>query len=262
VRLTTWNLARGGSERAWTILLDEIQPDVAFVQEAKHSRLPPGAIWNGPALRKSAKPQPWGSALIPKPQLQLLPFRLTAPPSASDWLRHSGGAVVAAELMTKAFPIVLLSCYSPAWTLPLPSGTASDDIDAVRLRAVKKHEIWLADLVWACVHELQAQGRQVIAAGDFNLCASFDDTFSAGNREYIQRMAESELTEVVRRFYPEESSAPTFRNARSKRIEHQLDYVWVTAGVDARIRSCSIGEHRLLIENVSDHLPVIFEIDL
>ena len=102
----------------------------------------------------------------------------------------------------------------------------------------------------------------MIAAGDFNLSIAFDKTFGSGNREYVERMGTSNLTEVVRHFHADEDSSPTFRNARSKRIEHQLDYVWVTPGIKPHLKSCSLGDHRILVDSVSDHLPVCFEIDL
>lgn len=159
--------------------------------------------------------------------------------------------------------IVVLSCYSPAWAIATPTPAPSNAEQAsVKLKAAKKSQVWVCDLVWACIEDLRQQGREVIAAGDFNLSVAFDDTFGSGNREFVERMAASELTEVVRHFHPDERSTPTFRNARSKRIEHQLDYVWVTPGLRHRLKTCSIGDEQLLLDRVSDHLPVTFEIDL
>lgn len=264
MRFVTWNVARGGGPGAWN-LLGELQADVAFVQEAKRERLPPLALWNGPARRKNGTPQPWGSAIISSSPnaVRAVPLSTPTRPWVAAWLARVGGAVVAAELTTKRGEVVVLSCNSPAWAVPpLNPAPSIEEIESVRLREVKRNQAWAADLIWAAAHDLARAGREVLLAGDFNLCVAFDQTIGSGNREYVDRMASTNFTEVVRHFHPDENSTPTFRNARSKRTEHQLDYVWVTNGLKPHLKSCSLGEHRVLLDRVSDHLPVTFEIDL
>lgn len=263
MKLLTWNL-RGGSSAAHDHL-GTLGFDIGFVQEAKLARLPARTVWAGPTRRKSGSPQSWGSALVPAPDVTVRPLGLEslAPHWASRWLATIGGAVVAGELTSKHGEVVLLSCYSPAWKIQLPTAPpTAEQVASVRLRAKKDAEVWAADLIWVLLDELCRTGRDVIAAGDFNLCVAFDETIGSGNREYVDRMSSSGLSEVVRHFYPDERATPTFRNARSKRIEHQLDYVWVTPGLKSRLLTCALGEHQLLLDNTSDHLPVLFEVDL
>jgi hypothetical protein len=264
MKLVTWNLARGGSDDAWAHL-QGLDADIAFVQEAREQRLPKAAVWSGPARRENGTPQPWGSAIVAKEPVALTKRALATParPWVADWLASVGGAVIAAELKSKHGPVVLLSCHSPAWALPTPPpALAEEQLQTVRLRTIKKEKIFAADLIWAVLEDLQREGRQVIAAGDFNLCVAFDKTFGSGNVEYIDRMKASGFTDAIRHFKSHEEYTPTFQHNLRTDPEHQLDYVWVSPGLKPHLNDLQIGDRKLTDGKVSDHLPVTVEIDL
>ncbi len=263
MRIASWNVARGGKPAAWQHA-QALGADVLLLQEAAESRLPPGAAWAGAARRKKGTLQPWGSAIAVRDGIRWKQVQ----PNSAPWPRLGpaiaalDGVVVAVEVQSPAGPVVVVSCHSPAWYLHHP--TAEEDValfTEARLRAQPK-KVWLADLLWLWARDAVAQGKQLVLGGDFNLCPAFDLTFGKGNREYIARMAEAGLTEAIRHFHPDEGTTPTFRNARSRRIEHQLDYVWVSPGLKPRLRSCTLGDRQLLQHGVSDHLPVVVELDV
>ena len=56
---------------------------------------------------------------------------------------------------------------------------------------------------------------------------------------------------------------PTFKNARNDRILHQIDHLFVTPSLYAKINNCYVGDKGLIFENkLSDHLPIIADFNI
>jgi endonuclease/exonuclease/phosphatase family metal-dependent hydrolase len=51
---------------------------------------------------------------------------------------------------------------------------------------------------------------------------------------------------------------PTFRNPRDGRIVHQIDHLFVSESLAARLVSCITADHaRVFDASLSDHLPIL-----
>jgi exonuclease III len=56
---------------------------------------------------------------------------------------------------------------------------------------------------------------------------------------------------------------PTFKNPSNNRILHQIDHLFVTTKLYAKINDCYIGDESLIFGNkLSDHLPIIADFNI
>jgi endonuclease/exonuclease/phosphatase family metal-dependent hydrolase len=119
----------------------------------------------------------------------------------------------------------------------------------------------LTDILLAALREMEPPPRGPwIIGGDLNLPETFDSWQGGprGNLEYLERMSAFGLTECLR--YATGTLTPTFRNAADGRVVHQMDHLFVSQPLAARLASCRVGSpDRVFDERLSDHLPIIAE---
>ncbi len=264
MRLVCWNIRTGGNPDAWRFLVS-MEPDIALLQEAsvpEHVN-EKFTVLHQSARRENGQDQPWGSTVMVRPRHRIsrAAFIAHSRPWVGDELAKLGGCFLPVELQTATSRILVVSCHSPAWSLPLRrNDIPEEEFKEVRLKA-KARQIWGADLLRTYLHDEVAAGRECIVGGDFNISILFDETWSSGNQEFLDRMAASGLVDCLRKFHPNPNSTPTFRNVKDGKVEHQLDYLWATPRVAAAFRQCDVGPSEVHSLNISDHLPIIADWD-
>ncbi len=262
MRIVCWNLNKGGSPEAWRYLAD-MEADLALLQEARIPEHLQGehAVLHQFARSKNGRKQPWGSAVIAHPRLRISreTFRCRSRTWVCDELEKLGGSFLAVELQTATSMVLVISCHSPAWSLPLED-IPEDELRQVRLKA-KESEIWGADLLRSYLDDEVAAGRECIVGGDFNVSILFDETWSSGNQEFVERMAASGLVDCLRKFHTDARSTPTFKNLKGGKVKHQLDYLWATPKIANAFLGCDVGAAEVHSLNISDHLPIVANLD-
>ena len=94
-----------------------------------------------------------------------------------------------------------------------------------------------------------------------NSSVKFDIPRDRGNREIVDRMKRSGLTDCLSpgALHP----VPTFQHT-SKEVTHQLDYVYVNAPLLERLRLARVPDRAEVFDRkprVSDHIPIVCEFD-
>ena len=146
--------------------------------------------------------------------------------------------------------------YSPAWPV---DRTRLDGIDVSGVKLSQNPNVWVSDLLWAALNcQHPTLSAEWVIAGDFNASETFDQWRGGprGNREYLDRMASVGLVECLR--HAQGRLTPTFRNPSGGAIKHQMDHLFVTAGMAARLIRCETGAQATVFDGrMSDHLPIV-----
>jgi exonuclease III len=180
-----------------------------------------------------------------------------------DWidaeLEHFKGNLIARRItLSDSTELNVVNLYSPAWCVS-EERLKPYDVSDVQLKLSKN--VWVADLLWTSLKtKLKEIPGEWIIGGDFNLSETFDSRAGGprGNREFLDRMAALGLTECLRQY--QTRLTPTFRNANNRNVLHQIDHLFVTAGLASQINQCSTGATTEIFDhNLSDHLPIIVE---
>jgi endonuclease/exonuclease/phosphatase family metal-dependent hydrolase len=138
-------------------------------------------------------------------------------------------------------------------------------VDVTGLKLEANPDIWCTEILWDLLRNtMPMHPGQWIAGGDFNSCETFDDRPEGdrGNREIMRRMENLGLKELLRAH--NRGMVPTFRQPRGTKkgkIIHQLDHLYASASLSARLVCCYSGDQqRVFGQQMSDHLPVIAEL--
>jgi Endonuclease/Exonuclease/phosphatase family len=210
-------------------------------------------------MLSNGSPQYFGTAILARGRIgNVVP--LVGP---EDWvtaeLRRFGDNVVARRVELDDWGVcTTISVYSPAWEIPAER-LVGLDVTGVRLTQ-QRRDIWLADLLWAALAAAPPPTDDPwLIGGDFNLSATFDTFWPGGphgNQEYLDRMAALGLIECL--VATQGQLIPTFRNASNGVVMHQMDHLFVTAGLAAQLTSCDVGDPTQVFgSGLSDHLPII-----
>jgi endonuclease/exonuclease/phosphatase family metal-dependent hydrolase len=121
--------------------------------------------------------------------------------------------------------------------------------------------VWVTDLLVAALRQRgKSESKPMIVAGDFNLSETFDRWRGGprGNREWLDRMAALGFTECLR--LHQGALTPTYRRPGQVEPNSQIDHIFVTPDLAARLVSCRTGDtERVYGQGWSDHLPVVAE---
>ena len=268
MRICTWNMRRAtkGSKAAWSYL-QELDPDVACLQEinsipdAVSSRY---AVLKRRAHGKSGKPQRFSTALLIRGAIE----KAIALSSSWDWvndeLQRFDGNLVAAEVALKSGErLRVMSVYSPAWPV---DPIRLKDVDVSPVKLPQNPDVWVTELMWAALCNVQLDGKPWVVAGDLNSSITFDTLWGdgpRGNQEIQDRMSALGFVECLH--FSQGQLTPTFRNPSGGQVIHQIDHVFVSKALTERLVSCAVGDSNVVFgEALSDHLPIIadFEPDL
>lgn len=264
MRVVTWNCRRASAQSALWCYLDELDPDIAMLQEVCGM---PAALRDKYDIKlavprtKAGGPQAFASALLVKGSIGS-PVQLSSP---HDWvcgqLASFQGNILSHEVAVGgAFSMTAVAAYSPAWPVSR-SVYAGEDITDVKLS--QNPDVWVTDILTAALRNAQIDGKSAwIVAGDFNACETFDSWKGGprGNREWLDRMTDIGFTECLR--HHQGQLTPTFRGPRRDAPNCQIDHMFVNQALASRLIRCSVGDaDRVYGQSLSDHLPVIADFD-
>lgn len=235
--IVSWNMGcgygvqfRGTHDEAWRYLLDDLQPDVALLQEitltpplvvAGRGRLFAHGAWNGSC--------DWGSGVhvpaMPTQEVNAI---------ASDDVH-----AVAASVEASGEPVVVMSVHV---------GTSGDNAaHADRL-------IRLADALGE-----RSKDCSLVVAGDFNACRRYDERYSVKMcKPFFDRMETLGFFECHWRMHGREIQSFW----RAGTVEpYQDDHFFVSPSLADRVGACEVIDNPE-VRKLSDHGPVRLRIDL
>jgi exonuclease III len=264
-RIITWNCRRAAADSALWDYFDELDPDVALLQEVMS--VPPTVLTRYScqmerAMGKAGAPQRFFTAILVKGQID----RQVPLVAQGDWveaeLRLFAGNLVARQVRPDyGPPMKVVSVYSPAWPV---DRARLRGVDVTSVKLTLNRDVWLTDLLWASLGHMKLDPHERwVIAGDFNLSETFDLWRGGprGNREYLDRMEALGLQECLRT--TKGMLTPTFRNPREGVFKHQIDHLFATAALSERLLRCDIGQPEVVFEQrLSDHLSIVADFRL
>lgn len=259
-QIVTWNCHRAGkTSAAWDYLLG-LGPDIVLLQEVGRT---PEKVEHAYKVRmahprkKSGGLQRFCTALLVRGTID---GELILQ-SSYDWVNREldyfvGNLPAFSVELSEGIKLNIICVYSPAWPVS-PLRLKEVDVSGVKLS--QNHDVWVTDLLWAALnHQGFTSSTEWVIAGDFNLSETFDQWSGGprGNREYPEKMAKLGLVECLR--HKQGKLTPTYKNPKGGKIVHQMDHLFVTAGMASKLIDCKTGcRDQVFNDNLSDHLPII-----
>ena len=153
----------------------------------------------------------------------------------------------------------VISVHAPAFHVPWQH-LHGVDVAAVKLKNNPK--LWFTEILWSLLKNANIdEDANWIVGGDFNSSVKFDIPRNRGNREIVDRLSAVGLTDCLSHHFKE--AMPTFQQT-NKRVEHQLDYVYVNAPLLKRLSNVRVPKPEEVFDRkprVSDHLPIVCAFD-
>lgn len=261
LRVVSWNCRRASAgHELWRYFAD-MSPDVAVLQEV--TGMPAGVL---DAYQVRAATPPTKVDGRQRFQSVLLSRGLIGEPvpllSDMEWVNHElerfAPNLLSYRVLTERRPpLIVVGVYAPAWPVSRERLCGSD---LSRVKLSQNPDVWVADLLVAALRKRSEDGAEWVVAGDFNSCETFDSWRGGprGNREWLDRMAALGFTECLR--HSRGALTPTFRKPGVTTPACQIDHLFVTSGLAARLVSCEAGNQAHVYGGqLSDHLPIIAE---
>ena len=235
-------------ERAWHWIA-AVDPDLAFLQETR----PPEwvrARWEVLTLPYRF----WASALVARSGASLRPAVLPAGSS----LEREGSYFATAELDLADGGKLVASSVHASPRVAAPWRHAGYDPVSIARESVGVP--WCNDVAFAGFRELVA-GRRFLLAGDWNTSRSLDaDGVPARDgQEFFERVAAAGWTELS--LDADGREGKTWYGSTNPRV-CQLDHIFADAQTAASFRSFRIEPWPVEAQGLSDHAPLILEVEL
>jgi endonuclease/exonuclease/phosphatase family metal-dependent hydrolase len=229
MRVLTWNMGfwqrRAEHDHAIRYLFDELNPDVALLQEVRRPRSDDARF-----VFVSARSD-WGTAIYLRSGLDPHPLPLSV-----DVPGRPGRAAGALVRLPSGREIAFVSVH-----VPIVSGRV---IPSAR------------SIFGALCPDLR--GRSFIVGGDLNTARSAEGYWPGyGHRDFWQWLDASIFRDCHRLLNLDEQ--PTFRHPKMRR-PIQDDHLLVSASLCESVRSCVVHQSDE-IDGLSDHSPVVAELD-
>ena len=245
----------------WSYLQD-LAPDIAVLQEVRS--LPTWVqeaydIRLATPVTRKGNAQRFESALLVRGRIGA-PVPLV---SEIEWVNREIERIAAGLMAFRVEPatepmLTVIGVYSPAWPV---DAARLKSVDAGAVKLTQNPEIWVTDLLVAALRSAKMdRSAPMIVAGDFNLSETFDRWKGGprGNREWLDRMAALGFTECLRQH--QGALTPTYRRPGKVEPESQIDHLFVTTDLAARLVECRTGDReRVYGQRLSDHLPIVAE---
>jgi endonuclease/exonuclease/phosphatase family metal-dependent hydrolase len=237
MRIVTWNMGCGPRpspyrkhhDEAWTYLLEELRPDVAFVQEALVAKIDAARHDHSVTVCELEADVKAGTAVLVR--------GLAATPAAKLVVSPATYAVTS-TVATPAGPLVVVSVH----VYP------GDDQHADLARLVE-------------VVASSFAGMPVLVGGDFNAARRFDEVYRRKKNKFgtfFEAMASAGFHEVHWALHGRE--VQSFWGRQTKEA-YQDDHFFVTKSWATRVRSCDVIDNER-VRRVSDHGPVMLDLDV
>lgn len=263
MRVITWNCRRATKEKDIWKHLQGLSPDIMLLEEVSSF---PNWIENNYIYKyeksstKNNTEQRFGNLLAHNGE-KIQEIELSTELAwVNKEIKKFKGNLLSYKIKLNNNTLNLISIYSPAW--PLNSNLLKQEqISSVKL--TQNRELWLADLLWYALKCSISPNEYYIIGGDFNLSITFDswEKNPRGNQEYLDRMRDIGLIECLKEYNGR--LTPTFRNTNNGRMLHQIDHLFVTPKLYAKIKDCHVGDESVIFGNkLSDHLPIITDFNI
>jgi len=235
MRIVTWNMGCGPKAaqyrkthgEAWDYLLQELSPDVAFVQEALVTNLEEARRDHSVTVCELAPGVAAGTGVLVRN------FEAAVAPSLAV---SRDTYVVPAKVNTPAGPLTVVS---------------------VHIYPGKEQHVDLQRLVDLLDHTFA--GQAVLVGGDFNAARRFDEVYGGKmHGTFFAAMDAAGLHEVHWAIHGREIQ--TFWGRQAKEA-YQDDHFFIAKAWTSRVRSCTVIDNEL-VRRLSDHGPVVLELDI
>lgn len=238
MKVVTWNMKWGGREGTWKYLVDEISPDLAFLQEAR----PPSEFEDESLIyrRVPADNYQWGSAIYsPK-----LPVTECTIPGLEGW-------VVAGEMtLPNGMEVVVVSIHASLTAGP-KQGNVFPNLDNLFRRDLKP----------------LLEKREFILGGDLNasrlIYQNYPNAYPTDvHGEFFDWIESNGFVNCHKKVYTGEtySEEQTVFTPQTK-TPYQNDYLFVSKGLSPFVTSC-YGLKNDETLKWSDHIPVVLELSV
>lgn len=227
MRILTWNLGywqhSSQHDKAWDYLYNDIKPDIALLQEVKPpSWLPRYAIVFEEITRG------WGTAI----------YTSSLPLSRGYLSSYPGRVALASTMLDGDFPLFIASIHAPI---------------------IKGHVFPHLNNIFA---ELESNGHvcNTVIGGDLNSARLAEKVWPGnGHGPFFERIDSGDpWIDCCRRFNTTELQT-FFRDTCVHPF--QDDHIFVSRDLSGCIQSCNVMNNDLT-RSVSDHIPLIAELDL
>ena len=257
-RVVSWNLRRAKSTHpAWEILR-ELDADIILLQES--GEIPDDLrqaynVYQTRPKRKNGKDQAFSTATLAKGSITSVPANSKRSWTEVYFENLKGNLQFLNVTLFSGATLNLVNVYSPAWPI-IPQADIAEDVAGFKLDSNK--DIYATEFLTEHLrNSISGLGTWLIG-GDFNSSETFDtwQQKPRGNKEFMDRLELLHLRECLRGFNG--LLVPTYFNARSKRAEHQIDHIYVSKNIYSNLRQCSVHfQERVLVNNLSDHFPIV-----
>jgi exonuclease III len=264
MRIVTWNMGYWGHARAhddaWKWLLDDLQPDVALLQEC----VVPDWVRERRSVQfeRAYASRPWGTGLATREDVELVALL-----EVEDWLERLGPDAreicsatrlpswcVAVQMNLPAVGEVLtLSVHNPAFPI---DPVLLRDIDVSGLKLELNDKVWLLDVLFYFLKN--RLNRPLLIGGDFNYSRLLDDPTPRGNNEFFDRISDEGFMNLLGLFQPQDQQTYFSEGKRP----HQLDYLYADKTVADRVEDCFVVPRTKAVERFSDHAPVVADLGI
>jgi endonuclease/exonuclease/phosphatase family metal-dependent hydrolase len=257
MRLICWNLGYAAGrwrdnpilhERAWHWLA-AVDPDVALLQEVE----PPD--WARERWQVHALPHHfWASAIVAR---HGIPLHVVEPPPDGLVAHHGAYHAVAETSLADGTPLLVASVHTPAREAPAWA-TKGQDRTAIARQSVGVP--WWNDVAFAGFRDLAA-GRRFLVGGDWNTSRYVDaeGVPNAAGAEFFERATGDGWIELS--LDGDGREQRTWYGSTNPR-PHQPDHVFADAETAGTVRSFAIDPSPIVLHDLSDHAPLILELDL
>ncbi|MEX2375055.1 MAG: endonuclease/exonuclease/phosphatase family protein [Dehalococcoidia bacterium] len=264
LKIATWNMNhwRTASEarpRTWAYLEEQIQPDVALVQEAAPLESHGRVVWRVGGIAGKG----WGSAIVSYgPELTpMQKVRSLYADQEMDLLRTHPGSVAIGQVRTDEGTLVSLFSVYGKWD----GGYSNTTV----------HRI-LSDIVPLLENEKHC--RYAVLAGDLNVGTNWQGSeyYVRQDQNLLDRIAALGLFDCIDQMLPQErgrlAGCPcalgnqcrhvrTQKHAQYPESPIQTDYIFATEALAARLKSADALNQDETIWEFSDHCPLVAEFD-
>lgn len=257
MKIVTWNMGYNNDAsqhgEAWRYLIEELQPDIALLQEV----VIPDDVRTSHVCIFTPPTQPvWGSAVI---VLDRKAVQVDLP--AASLLHRFRSRLTVASVDVDGASTLVASVH--------PS---TRKVDSIMLEGVDRAavatpsgELWEADILYAGLRELTAAGGRFIFGGDWMETWLWDRKHGTKNHgQFFDRAAADGWVESTSRcFGVSEIDLRTWYGRRGgKSTPYQLDRIFLDRQLADCISNCDVISHPAQHLKLSDHAPLVLELSL
>jgi exonuclease III len=230
-----WSRDKQQRKTAWSYLFNELDPDIALLQEVK---IQPLHLDNYNLIyHKLDGKRDWGSAIVAK-NSKLFEHHI------QNYYPGSRGLIVAEAQVSKDISVTVINIYG----LIDPDGYATTTL----------HHM-LSDLT-PILHK-ERKKKFIVLGGDLNISKQWDERYKNKDplhRIVFDRLEDFGLVNCTELFYG--GHIKTYSHNRGD-FPWQDDYFFVSSNLKERIKSCEVINFDKINE-LSDHFPIVLELDL